>query len=217
MTKRKSLYLAFLIISLVIVTALGSSAQTLFYEGTFNANGNCAYYGSFPSDISAVYMLVNGDGPYGLVFNDERNELLLQSGSVVFKFTNNYWITTRNYSCWSELGITPETITLATNFFNFSDGNQDYYDSVFPLIQWAFGDDFSLYTVAELEIALTDVNVYEFATLLFTPKIFLSVLYYAGLTLICTLVIGFIPMLFLFVWRFIFSAFFNKRRWWHKK
>ena len=212
MTK-KFIFVLFSVLLIFVIFGISAFGETLFYEGSFNANGNCAYYGSFPSDLSSVYMSVNGGTPIGLVFNADRTELILQSGTVVFRFTNNYWITTRTYTCWSELGINPVTITLATNTLSFSSGNDEYTDAVSPLVQWAFGDDFYLYTASDLEAALTGVNIFEFATLIFTPRIFLSVLFYSGLTLMCALVIGFIPLLFLFVWKFLISAFLGKKRW----
>lgn len=212
MTK-KFLFVFSSVLLIFVLFGISVFGETLFYEGTFNANGNCAYYGSFPSDLSAVYMSVNGEDPIGLLFNADRTELTLQSGTVVFRFTNNYWITTRTYACWSELGINPVTITLATNTLSFSSGNDKYTESVSPLVQWAFGDEFILYSASELEGVLTGVNIFEFATLIFTPRIFLSVLFYSGLSLMCALVIGFIPLLFLFVWKFLISAFLGKKRW----
>ena len=223
MNIKRFLILIVLIFGLSIVTFIGSDAEMLFYEGTFNANGNCAYYGSFPNFDDAVYMCVNGDTDhiYGLLFNDDHTELILQSGTVVFRFTNNYWITTRQYSCWSELGISASslnTISLSTSTFDLLPPAEDgYYTSVSPLLSWAFGDNFELYSYAELETVLTDVNIFEFIPLLFTPRILLTIVFYSGFTLICSLILGFVPLIFLFVWKFLFTGFFGKRKWWSLK
>lgn len=220
MRSKRIVFLIVLILGLLATTVLGSNAETLFYKGSFNANGNCAYYGTFPSFDQPIYMNVNdGEHYYGLIFSNSNTELILQSGTVVFKLTNGYWITTRSYQCWTELGISPATITLYTSppsDTDFGDGNKDYNESVSPLLKWAFGSEFKLYTIDGLQDVLTDVSVFEFVTLLFTPRVFLSVVYYLGFSLICTLVLGFIPMLFLFVWKFLLSCFFGKKRWFKK-